>query len=248
MPQSQHTFTTLIVEDDSSFSEQLSHYIGQVKFLDAPHICISGMDALKILAIKPVDILFLDLNLPDMGGLDLLRAARNLPAVVITSAHSERAIDCFDYDIIDFLPKPYDFNRFLRGISRVLSRTQAVPVVDTKPVVTANKEDVYFKSGRRLERFTYTDILYLEAYGIYTKVHTSDGIIAVNKRISILAQDLPQNHFFRIHKSFIVNIAHLKRLESKQLWIKSTKLPIGVTFQPRVHAQLKKLGVNTKVN
>ncbi|WP_461126670.1 LytR/AlgR family response regulator transcription factor [Spirosoma aerophilum] len=241
-----HIYNTLIVEDEPIFVEQLSQYIAQVNFLAPPMVCTFGVDALHILGTKPVDVLFLDLSLPDMTGLDLLRAIQNPPAILVTSTYSERAIDCFDLDIIDFLPKPYDFNRFLRGLTRVLKRTQSAPVVDIIPTANLEKDEIYFKSGRRLERFAFNDILHIEAYGIYSKLHTFDGTFAVNKRISVLAQELPPNRFLRIHKSYIVNVAHLKRLEAKQLWIKTTKLPIGVTYQPVVHDFMKALGISEK--
>ncbi|MCX6218944.1 LytTR family DNA-binding domain-containing protein [Spirosoma sp.] len=240
-------YSTLLVEDDPTFIEQLSRYINQVKFLAPPLICYTGVDALKVLATTPIDILFLDLTLPDMNGLDLLRASRNTSAVIVTSAYSELAIECFDFDIIDFLPKPYDFKRFLRGVGRVLERIQPAAVTEGKPAAPI-KEEIYFKSGRRLERFAFSDILYIEAYGLYIKVHTPDGVFAVNKRISALSDDLPNDRFIRIHKSYIVNVTHLKRLESKAVWIKTTKIPIGITYQPTVQEQMQKLGISAKSN
>ncbi len=238
------TYQSLIVEDEPIFTEQLSQYISRVNFLAPPASCTSGIDALQVLATTPIDILFLDLALTDMTGLDLLKTTHNARAVVVTSAHHELAVDCFDLDIIDFLPKPYDFNRFLRALSRVMQRIQsATLVIEPKPV-SREKEEIYFKSGRRLERFAYSDILYMEAYGLYTKIYTFDGTFAVNKRISVLTEELPSQRFVRIHKSYIINVDHLKRLESKQLWIKATKLPIGVTYHPIVHKKMELLGIS----
>ncbi|SOD91847.1 LytR/AlgR family response regulator transcription factor [Spirosoma fluviale] len=241
-------YSTLLVEDDPAFIEQLSQYISQVNFLSHPIICHTGVDALKVMATPHIDILFLDLTLPDMSGLDLLRASRNTSAVIVTSAYSELAIDCYDFDIIDFLPKPYDFNRFLRGVGRVLERIQTTRANEVKPAPAPDKEEIYLKSGRRLERFAYNDILYIEAYGLYIKVHTLDGVFAINKRISVLSEDLPNDRFIRIHKSYIVNVSHLKRLESKAVWIKTTKIPIGITYQPTVHEHLQKLGISAKTS
>ncbi|WP_461148523.1 LytR/AlgR family response regulator transcription factor [Spirosoma pulveris] len=246
--ESQVLYNTLLVEDEPTFIEQLSHYINQVNFLSQPIICQTGVDALKALATTPIDILFLDLTLPDMSGLDLLKASRNTPAVIVTSAYSELAIDCYDFDIIDFLPKPYDFSRFLRGMGRVLEFIQTKTANEVKPAFTPQKEEIYLKCGRRLERFAYNDILYIEAYGLYIKVHTLDGVFAVNKRISILSEDLPNERFIRIHKSYIVNVTHLKRLDSKAVWIKTTKIPIGITYQTSVHEQLQKLGISAKTD
>ncbi|MEZ0541299.1 LytR/AlgR family response regulator transcription factor [Fibrella arboris] len=246
------TYSPLIVEDEPIFAGQLQNYIAQVQFLAEPRLCASGMEALQVMATTAVDIVFLDLSLPDMNGLDLLKASprpnANTRAVIVTSAHHELAIDCFDLDIVDFLPKPYDFNRFLRAVSRVLQRIQSsTTVVDPRPT-PPQKDEIFFRSGRRLQRFAYTDILYMEAYGLYTKMYTSEGMFAVNKRISVLTDELPKERFIRIHKSYIINIDHLKRLESKQIWVKTVKLPIGVTYHPIVHRKMQSLGISTGVN
>ena len=232
-------YQSLIVEDEPIFTEQLSQYINRVNFLAPPAICTSGIDALQIIATTPIDILFLDLALPDMTGLDLLKTGPNVRAVVVTSARYEQAVD-----IIDFLPKPFDFNRFLRGLNRVMQRIQPLALIPEPKPANQEKEEIYFKSGRRLERFAYSDILYMEAYGLYTKIYTFEGTFAVNKRISVLTEELPSQRFVRIHKSYIINVDHLKRLESKQLWIKATKLPIGVTYHPTVHKKMELLGIS----
>jgi DNA-binding LytR/AlgR family response regulator len=249
-PTAKETYRCLIVEDEPIFAEQLRQYTAQVKFLVPPTICTSGIEALQLLATTPVDILFLDLSLPDMSGIDLLKALPGKQKVIVTSAMHERAIDCFDLDIIDFLPKPYDFNRFLRGLSRVMQRTQqtATAAVIEPKLPSREKEEIYFKSGRRLERFAFTDIQYMEAYGLYTKIFTPDGMFAVNKRISVLAEELPKERFMRIHKSYIINVEHLKRLESKQIWVKSIKLPIGITYHPIVHKKMQSLGITASLN
>lgn len=240
-------YQALVVEDDPTFSEQISHYINQINLFLTPVCCGTAAEAMQVLLSKKIDVMFLDLALPDMDGLDLIRALSNPPIIIVTSCHTERAIDCYDLNVADFLCKPYEYSRFLRGILRSMKPQLASVTVDT-PRLAPEQESIFFKSGRRLERFIYDDILFIEAYGIYSKVHTPDGVFAISKRISTLTDELPANQFIRIHKSYFINITHVKRLELKQIWIKANKLPIGITYRPIVHKHLYKLGISAKAS
>lgn len=240
----------LIIEDEPEFSTQLSEFVGRTQIMAPPIICTTAMTALQAMSTNQIDLLFLDINLPDMSGLELIKALPGHPAIIITSSYSSRAVDCFDLEVVDFLHKPYDYNRFLRALSRAMVRTTpAVPVVVPEPVkeTAAEKDMIFFKSGRRIERFRYDDILYIEAYGLYSKVHTASGTVAISKRISAVLDSLMQDRFIRIHKSFIINITYLKRLELKQVWIKEQRLPIGITYRPSVHQKMVQLGIREKV-
>lgn len=237
-------YNSLIVDNESVFSQQLNAFISQTTCLNKPLIAQSASQAFAILLTTPIDLLFLDVQLPDMSGLDLLKALPKPPTVIITSARSDMAVDFFDLDVADFLLKPYNYSRFLRAITRAIKHTVPAPLPNpVRKVSPPSREDIYLKSGRRLERFAYQDIHYIEAYGLYTKLHTADGVFAVSRRISSLPEELPTDQFIRIHKSYIINIAHLKRVELKQVWIKSTKLPIGITYRPAVDELLKDLGI-----
>jgi len=241
-------YKVLVVEDDPTFSQQLTGFLVQTNLFEPPVVCTSALEALKMLATVSIDILFLDISLPDMSGLDLLRVLSKSPSVIISTAHSDSAVDFYDLDVADFLLKPYEYSRFLRALSRAMRRTTPLPEpvpVKSSEVIPAGQDAVYLKSGRRLERFPFQDILYVEAYGIYSKIHTPDGVFAVSRRISSLLTEsqLPAQQFIRVHKSFIVNVIHIRRVDIKQVWIKGAKVPIGITYRPIVNNQFKSLGL-----
>jgi DNA-binding LytR/AlgR family response regulator len=262
-------YQCLIVDDDPAFSDQLSRYINNVNFLKLTKVSTTGMDGLQVLTTQPIDVLFLDLNLPDMPGLDLLKALPTPPLVIAVSAQTEHAMECFDFDIVDFLHKPFTYDRFLRSLSRALKRMPSVSeaintgtinssiaesagghTVDIKAAVSA-KDDIFIKSGRQLERIAMNDILYVEASGAKSTLHTSNGTVHLNRRIATLQCELPGSRFVRIHKSFIVNIAFINQVEQRNIRFKDTELqyglpvglPIGVTYRTIVQEQLAKVGV-----
>lgn len=239
-------YSCLIVEDDSAFVDQLRAYLAQTTLFEPPLVCSTAMEAFLLLNTTSVDLLLLDYNLPGMTGVELLQGLINLPPVIMISAYSEPAITCFDLDAVaDFLVKPFDYLRFFRGLRRALA-LQLPPVV-TKAVepapVVEEKKHIFFKSGRKLNRFVLDDILYAEAYGTYIKVYTQNGPVVLNQRLKTLENELPSNRFIRIHKSFIINVQHLSHLEANQVQVSSKKFPIGTTYRPAVLQFMQQAGV-----
>lgn len=232
-------YSCLVLEDEPGSVHQLTEYIQQLDFLTPLPLCQTASQARSILMNTPVDLFFIDSPLPTTLGYEFINSLRHKPAVIVSSAHTGYALDWFDLDIADYLVKPYDYGRFIRSVNRsILKIAPPLP----KPASLAS-ELIYFKSGRRIEKFQLGDILYIEAYGIYAKIHTLHGPVTINQRISDLASKLRPDQFVRIHKSYIANITSLKRLESKHLWVNEIKLPIGITYRETVHANLKRLGI-----
>lgn len=261
-------YTALIVEDDPVYATQLANYLSQTMLFNAPTICQKASEAVKFLSTHPdVDLVFLDYHLPDMTGLDMLKILINTPPVIITTADPMQAVHCYDIDpIIDFLPKPYDYIRFFRSIRRALGvinpaakqtvSTLSEPLLsqdtafsETAPVLSTNGQKViYFKSGRAQVRFVLDEIKYAEAYGSYIKVCTQNGATAINTRLSALEKDLPADQFIRVHKSFIINMHHLRRLDAHQVHVAGKKIPIGITYHTKVMQQMRKAGILGNVN
>ncbi|QMW02376.1 LytR/AlgR family response regulator transcription factor [Spirosoma foliorum] len=239
-------YSCLIVEDDPIFVDQLRAYLAQTTLFESPLVCSTAMDAFMVLTTKNVDLLILDYDLPGMTGLELIQGLTNLPPVIMTTVYSSHAATCYDLDaVVDFLVKPFDYMRFFRGIRRALA---ALPqLTENKPVeplpVVDEKKHMFFKSGRKLNRFVLDDILYAEAYGTYIKVYTLTGPVIINQRLKTLENELPGDRFVRIHKSFIINVQHLSHLEAHQVQVSAKKFPIGVTYRPSVLQFMQQAGV-----
>jgi DNA-binding LytR/AlgR family response regulator len=239
-------YTCLIVEDDSAFVDQLRGYLAQTTLFAPPLVCSTAMEAFMMLNTSSIDLLILDYNLPGMTGLELLQGLTNLPPVIITTVYSDQAAACYDLDaVVDFLVKPFDYMRFFRGVRRALSiHPQPVEgkALEPAPIVD-EKKHMFFKSGRKLNRFVLDEILYAEAYGTYIKVFTLSGPVIINQRLKTLENELPNDRFVRIHKSFIINVQHLSHLEAHQLQVSTKKFPIGITYRPAVLQFMQQAGI-----
>ena len=248
-------FNALILEDDSMVVEQLVGFLHQTDLFEQPYVCQSTMQAIMALQHQPTDLLLLDMELPDMPSLELLRLFPNHSPVIAISAHPKYAVDCYDYDINDFISKPLSYSRFMRGLRRTVLKTpivvdapatssvpmvpQHLPVTSKPKASSSNPTYLYLKTGRKMERFVHDDILYLEAYGIYSKLITTKGTIVINELLSHLQEQLNMYQFMRVHKSYMVNLNQVTQFTTNTIWLSTYKIPIGGTYKVKVQAQLE---------
>ncbi|WP_428658367.1 LytR/AlgR family response regulator transcription factor [Runella sp.] len=235
-----NTFSALIVEDNPLASAELTDYLAKTNMFEPPTVYTTVADSFNYLNHQTVDILFLDLDLPDLPGLELLKLLQKRPPVIITSLHIDLAVDCFDFDVADFLTKPYSYTRLLRGIHRAIRKQNSLVSL---PEPTPLKKHIFLQTGRSSARFELKDILYIEAYGVYVKVMTASGVVVVNQMLSNIEENLPETSFLRIHRSFVVNLDHLKRIEPNDLWVGSHQIPIGLSYKEKVRQKLKNDGI-----
>ena len=248
-------YQTLIVDDDPLIIAQLEGFLAQTNLFGKPHTARNGTEAVGILHNSPIDLLFVDLELPDMNGLDFLRLFPNRFSAIIISAFPRYAVDCYDCDdIADFLVKPLLYPRFLRSLHRTVLRAEvpspSIPVAsngsDTpvrfnqpgQPHSPSSIAHIYLKTGRINQRFTFNDILYLEAYTIYTKLISTAGTFVINEQISKLEKEFSQNNFLRVHKSYLINVNQVTRFSATSIWLQQHTVPVGRTFKPKVQAHL----------
>jgi two-component system response regulator LytT len=249
-------YRSLIVEDNPLIVDQLVSLMEQTGLFETPYIALNCTEAMVSLRDQPIDLLLLDMELPDMAGLDLLRLFPNHAPTIAISAFPQYAVDCYDSDIADFLTKPFTYSRFLRGLRRALftalpadgpeaarehvSVQKASPLPPSPPLST----HFYFKTGSTSERFVLSDILYLQAYNIYTKLITSTTTVVINDHISSLADELSPNNFLRVHKSYLVNLDQVTKFNARTIWLRNQEIPIGRTFKKDVQDRLKSLPGN----
>ncbi len=232
----------LIVEDDPLAQKGLIHFLAKTNMFEEAVVCGTVTEAFEYLNRKSADIIFLDIELPDLSGLELLKLFPSHAPVIITSSHVELAADCFDFDVVDFLPKPFSYTRLLRAIQRA-NQKLAIPQTATSAEIIPNKNYIFLPTGRSTVRFNYNDILYIEAYGVYVKIITADGIVVVNQMLSNIEEALPQEPFLRIHRSFLVNLNHINRIASNELGVSTYQLPIGMSYKDKVAQKLKSSGL-----
>jgi two-component system LytT family response regulator len=248
-----NTIKCLLVDDEPLAITLLKQHIAQVDLLEVVGECPNAVKALEVLRVQDVDLLFLDIHMPSLSGLELLKMLRHPPKVIITTAYREYALDGYDLDLIDYLLKPITFDRFLKAIQRLLRHIDAPPAQPSplKPAAPrapaamaapSEPPTLYIKSGYRNLRLPADTILYMESLKDYVKIHTTTGPITTKYKISEMEADLESSHFLRIHRSFIVNLRHISAYTSSHVEIGATELPIGESYKEYVLKVIRNAG------
>jgi DNA-binding LytR/AlgR family response regulator len=227
-----------IIADDEPIARQiLENYIDALPYLNLVASCKNAFEVLEFLQENEVDILFLDINMPKLSGLSLLKTLQKKPNVIITTAYPEYAIEGFELSVTDYLVKPFSLERFM----------QAVQKVHKKPVVTTTilkereaYESIFVKSDKKIIKLNFDEIYYAEAYGNYVKIF-ADKMILTPQTLSDFLEKLSKD-FIRIHKSFIVNFKHLKMIDGNQIILQNeAKIPIGKSYKKQLLDRLDNL-------
>lgn len=217
-------YLPLIVEDDDSSTLILMEYLQKLPFLQKPIVCKTAFEALGALKQHHFDMVFLDMHLPDLSGEELLQFFPKRVPTIITTSDPNFAVNCFDFDVADYLMKPFSFLRCVRAVNRALE----MQVSDNS---VADAHSIFLKVGRQLKQFHYKDIDYVEAFGIYSKLIGHHQVTVVNETITSLEERLPKRNFARVQKSYIVNVEKIATYDTKYLQLGTTKIPIGLTYR-----------------
>jgi DNA-binding LytR/AlgR family response regulator len=224
----------LIVDDEPLARDVIRRYIEQIQSL-----CIVGefgnaIDATLFIQGNAVDIIFLDIRMPQLSGTDFVRSLRTVPKIIFTTAHKEYAHEGFELDVVDYLLKPIRFDRFLRAVNKVFPKLQN----EAEEKTIAGGRDIkfassfiYVKVDRKMVKIFMDDIVYIESDKDYVKVFTTNSIIITRQTIGSVEAMLSDNKFFRIHRSYIVSLDKIKSFTNEIVEIGNTELPIGKFYR-----------------
>lgn len=228
----------LIADDEPIARQILESYINDIPNLELVSSCKNAFEVIEVLQKQSVDLLFLDINMPKLSGISLLKSLQEKPEVIITTAYSEYAIEGFELSVIDYLLKPFSIERFLQAVMKVQQKFENL---SSKIEVTTNQPEekfVFVKSDKKIIKLNFDDIFHIEAYGNYIKIFANEMILTP-QTLSDFVKKL-SDHFIRIHKSYVINFEHLKLIDGNQIILQnSTKLPIGKSYRKAV---LDKIG------
>jgi len=229
----------IIIDDEPIARRLLQEYIGETDFLVLTGVAENPVKAAILLNENEVDLIFLDINMPKMNGLQFLRSANTLPMVIMTTAYGQYALDGFELSVVDYLVKPFSLARFLKATQKALE----LKTHRNKPASTEKKEpaDHFFvKCDGKLERITYDDLLYVEAMANYVTLYTTHRKLIAYLTMKSIEEQLPVDMFMKVHKSYIVNIAKIKSIEGSMLDLGDTKVTVGQSFYDGVMDKLLK--------
>jgi len=220
----------LIVEDEPIGQEIIRSYIDRVDFLELRGQFKNALEAFAWLQANPVDILFLDIKMPRMSGLELLRSLHIKPKAIITSAYRDYAIDAFDLDVVDYLLKPIAFDRFLKAVNKV--RPDSIQSREAKSEPAPEKPFLFVKGNKQLQKVYIDDILYIESQRDYVKIRLAGNTDVITRQtISYYEEFLPAQLFVRVHRSFIVAIRKVTTCEATRLLIGDIAIPVGRNYK-----------------
>ena len=224
------TIQCLIVDDEPLAREIIRRYIEEVPTLNLAGECANALQALAVLQKQVVDLLFLDIRMPQLNGNDFLKTLKNPPKVIFTTAYPEYALEGYELDVADYLLKPVPFDRFLKAVNKVFPTGQSN--ADNRATEELKTEAfVYFRADRKMVKVMLQDILYIESMKDYIKVVTGNGIIITKQSISSAEEMLPEKEFARVHRSYIVSLKKIRTFTSELIGIGNTEIPIGKLYR-----------------
>jgi DNA-binding LytR/AlgR family response regulator len=218
----------MIIDDEPMAIDLLRDYVGRVPFLELTGSCRDAVTALEELQARPVDLLFLDIDMPDLTGIQLLKSLPHQPLVIFTTAHAEYAVESYEFQAVDYLLKPIRFERFLKAVGKAQERHRsgAAPRSAEPPAGM-----IFIKSGTDIHPVDVDDLLYVEGAGNYVSFVTTEKAVLSLMNMTAALELLPERSFVRIHRSYIVAVRHIDLIETDHVRMGDRRLPVGEKFR-----------------
>ena len=232
-------YRCLIVDDEPGAHYVLSSYVERTDKLELAGQCYNAVEAINFLQQHPVDLLFLDINMPEMTGFDLLKTLHHPPKTIITTAYSEFALESYEFWTIDYLLKPIEFPRFLKSIDRFLATVVAGNTPDLYNINMVKDNFFTVKVDSDLVRIPHSDFLYAQSFGNYVKIITDKQTYLASITTTELEHILPASQFMRIHKSNIISLDKITRSGNGYVMLGEVELPVGITYRRELSERMK---------
>ncbi|MBN1997790.1 response regulator transcription factor [candidate division KSB1 bacterium] len=226
----------IVVDDEPLAHRVLEKYISSLSSLELLKTCHNALEALSFLHQNKVDLMFLDIKMPELNGLEFLKTLTFPPQIIITTAYSEYALQGYEFSVVDYLLKPFSFARFLKAVNKVIDKTEEK---GTSGSLQETTEDyIFLKEDKINHKVLYSEIRYIEGCGNYIKVYTNQKMLVVAETMTAIEKKLPSKLFTRVHKSYMVSIAKIKQIEGNLVKIGDKGIPIGKFYKMRVNEVL----------
>jgi DNA-binding LytR/AlgR family response regulator len=227
-----------IIEDEPLAQNILRKYIEDHPALKLTAVCNNAEEAQKVLLRQDVELLFLDISLPKLSGISFLKTLPHQPLVIFTTAYPEYAVEGFELDAIDYLLKPFSFERFLKAANKAVQQLNKKEISEQ-----ATPSFIFLKADKKVHKVNLDDILYIEAAGDYIKIMTEGGQYVVNDTLKGLQDELPPVQFIRVHKSYIISRSKIKFFEGNYVKVGNADIPIGNSYKEEISTRLKKKNI-----
>lgn len=233
------TVQCIIVDDEPVAREILENHLGKINTVVVEASCKSAIEAFNIISTRKIDLIFLDINMPEISGLSFAKSINNSIKIIFTTAYREYAIDGFDLQAVDYLLKPISFERLLQAINKYLNENAVLPTAETSEILTEKSESFFVRSERKMIKILYSEIQFIESLADYIKIHLTDKSVVTRETISNVEAKLPQNNFLRVHRSYLVSLANINSFTNEYIEIGKKQIPISRSYKKKVLERLE---------
>jgi DNA-binding LytR/AlgR family response regulator len=229
----------IIVDDEPVAREILESHLAKIDSIKVVADCKSAIDAFNVISSEKIDLIFLDINMPEISGLSFAKSINKDIKIIFTTAYREYAVDGFDLQAVDYLLKPISFERLLQSVNKYLN--ESTPIVAPKPsvIIQEKSESIFVRSERKMVKINFSEILFIESLADYIKIHLEDKNVVTRETISSLEAKLPQSDFLRIHRSFIVAINSIESFTTELVEVGKKQIPISRSYKDIVLKRLQ---------
>lgn len=221
----------IIIDDEPLAQNVIKQYAAKLPNLNIVGTCHDAICAHQKLNETDADLIFLDINMPKLSGISFLKTLKNPPLVIFTTAYSDYALEGYELNAIDYLKKPYSFERFCKAYFKAEELLLLKKEANEKPNSEIKSDFLFVKSNKKTYKIAFTEILYIEGLGDYIQIHLQEQKIITNLSMKKILELLPNELFYRIHKSFIISLNHIQLVEGNMVVINDKKLPIGNSYR-----------------
>lgn len=225
----------LIIDDEYLAHEVIKDYCDMLPNMQLQKNCYNALEAIEYLSENSIDLIFLDLNMPKLKGFDFLKTLVSPPKVIVTTAYSEFALEGYELNVVDYLLKPFSFERFLKAVNKAIGGVTSSSQTSVPQTIGERPNTIFLRENKKYVQVVIDDIQYIESSGNYIKVVVGKETITVRDKISGLLEILPDNEFIQIHKSFAVAIKHIKSVQGNRVFLDAHNIPIGKVYKMKVN-------------
>jgi len=225
----------LIIDDEHIAHDIIKGYCDLLPNMELQKNCFDAIEAFEYLNDNEVDLIFLDLNMPKLKGFDFLKTLSSPPKIIVTTAYQEHALEGYELNIVDYLLKPFGFDRFLKAINKAVGSGQKSQSLPIGQIITSSKT-IFLRENKKFVQVALDTIQYIEAAGNYTKVITADKTITVREKFSDLLSSLEVEGLLQVHKSFAIAPKHIKSIEGNRIFMEEATVPIGKVYKMNINS------------
>ncbi|MBQ4804747.1 response regulator transcription factor [Aquimarina sp. MMG015] len=229
----------IIVDDEPTARDIIASHIAKIDRLEVVAICNSALEAFNHINSKQVDLIFLDINMPEISGISFAKSINKEIKIIFTTAYREYAIEGFDLHAVDYLLKPISFERLLNAVNNYFETHHKVSL--TKTPETVVNDFIFVRSDRRMKKIDFSEIIYIESYNDYLKIHCDNATIVTRETISNIEAKLPVKQFMRTHRSFIISIKKIDSFSNEELVLNNKSIPISRNYKTEVLNRLENI-------